>query len=100
MAGDLKERLSTLDLDANDGPYGEWFFHLSDYVDRLQRAVAEDGNYPPITPGVYPARETAAALADAGSHCNPTKTFLEIESAIRMECFEFKEEWETETSES
>jgi len=95
---ELNARLSTLDVGAYTGGYDEWFFHLKDYVDSLLRAVIDDRSHPPIAPGVYPARATVATLAEADKRCDPIKIFLEIETAIRMEFFEFKQKWDAETS--
>jgi hypothetical protein len=95
---ELNARLSTLDVGAYTGVYDEWFFHLKDYVDSLLRAVIDDGNHPPISPGVYPARATVATLAEVDKRCDPITIFLEIETAIRMEFLEFKQMWDAETS--
>jgi hypothetical protein len=95
---ELNERLSTLDVDAYAGFYGEWYFHLTDYVESLLRAVADDGQYAPAVPGARPAPTTVATVLATEKRCNPTKIFLEIETAIRMDFFEFKQKWDAETS--
>jgi|HubBroStandDraft_5_1064220.scaffolds.fasta_scaffold127013_2 hypothetical protein len=97
-ASELNVRLSTLDIDAYDDFYGEWYFHLTDYVESLLRAIADDGKQPAIAPGIRPAPTTVAALLAIEKRCDPTQIFLEIETAIRMDFFDFKNRWDAETS--
>src|SRR5580698_1030997 len=87
-ASELNVRLSTLDIDAYDDFYGEWYFHLTDYVESLLRAIADDGKQPAIAPGIRPAPTTVAALLAIEKRCDPTQIFLEIETAIRMDFFD------------
>lgn len=41
-----------------------------------------------------PNRSTTMVLKDAEDHHKPTKIFLDLEAAIRMEFFEFKNKWD------
>jgi len=88
---ELNERLQILDLSVYSGSYDQWYFTLHAYVDALLKAVIEDE---PSDSTYAPNPLTRAALKDAEDQHNPTKIFLDLEAAIRMEYFEFKEKWD------
>jgi hypothetical protein len=103
---ELQQRLSVLDVDAYDGEYDEWFFHLKEWIDAVQDAVIKDRDCQPSTGVVaavakpeddVPATETIRALHGAEKTFNPIRIFLEIETAIRMEFFDYKNKSEAVT---
>lgn len=88
---DLHERLQILDLSVYSTPYDGWYFTLNAYVAALLKAVTEDE---PSDSTYAPNPSTRIVLKDAEDHHNPTKIFLDLEAAIRMEFFEFKNKWD------
>jgi len=93
---ELHERLRILDLAAYSGLYDQWYPNLEDYVDAVQSAVLKDGDFN----GGYgptnqtPVLSTRKLLKEANESCEPTKIFLDIETAIRMGFFDFKNKWD------
>ena len=86
-ADELRSRLSILDIAIFAGPYDHWFPKLEGYVDAVLKAITDD------TSG-YPSEEARKKLADAEKQGNPIGIGLEIEAAIRMDFFEFKQKWD------
>jgi hypothetical protein len=84
---ELNARLSILDVTAI-GFYDQWFPKLEQYVGAVLKAIIEEPNIG------YPSPETRKKLADAQKQGNPIALTLEIETAIRMEFFEFKQKWD------
>ncbi len=87
IADDLRSRLDVLDTATFAGPYDQWFPKLEQYVDAVLKAVVEEASG-------HPTDEARRKLADAEKQGNPIDIGLEIEAAIRMEFFEFKEKWD------
>jgi hypothetical protein len=99
---ELHQRLRVLDVDAYDGPYDQWYPELDQYVKAIEDAVIHDRDFQrekPVTPETsagpvqregVPAMETVLALKGAITRHTPLGTFLDIETAIRMEFFEYK----------
>ena len=82
---ELHSRLRVLDV-ALCGEYDHWFFTLKEYVDAVvQTVLAEPGQL---------TSETRKALHDAEQHHKPNEIFLNMEEAIRMEFFDFKNKWD------
>jgi len=88
---ELHERLSILDLSVYSGAYDQWYFTLNSYVEGLLKAVIEDE---PSDSTYAPNPSTRAVLKDMEDHHNPTKILLDLEAAIRMEFFDFKQKWD------
>jgi hypothetical protein len=97
-AYELRDRLGILDLRAYSGLYDSWHPSLETYVDAVLKAVIEDQKFD----GTYgttdgtPNLSTRKALEDADECYKPISIFLDIETAIRMEFFEFKNKWDAE----
>ena len=93
---ELAQRLQILDLKVYDSPYDNWYPVLEDYVDAMQKSVIDDGNVDSAdeVPNETPSLSTRKALKDAGDRYNPIRIFLDLETAIRMECFDFKSKWD------
>jgi len=83
---ELEARLRILDV-ALCGEHDNWFITLEDYVEAVVKIVIAD-------PNDFPSEQTKQALHDAEQHHNPTAIFLNIEEAIRMEFFDFKDKWD------
>jgi hypothetical protein len=86
-ARELDSRLNVLDVAAFSGEYDHWFPALRDYVGAILNIVIEK-----------PSPETVKKLEDKDKHLNPIGIFLDIETAIRMDFFDFKKKWDAETS--
>jgi hypothetical protein len=84
---ELNSRLSILDVATFCGEYDDWFPALAGYVSAMLNAVIEEPN---LTPGL----PTRKALSDIRERCEPTKIFLDLEKAIRLEFFDFKNRWD------
>lgn len=96
---ELNERLNALDPAVYSSSYDTWFMSLKNYVDALLKAVIEDGEFKDSfgMKTLAPSLSTRKALKGADDQCKPIDIFLDLEGAIRMEFFEFKEKWDTET---
>ena len=93
---ELHERLRILDVGTYSGVYDQWFFTLQAYVDAVLQAVIEEGNFNrtySLTTET-PNKSTRTALRDANDRHKPISIFLNIEEAIRMEFFDFKNKWD------
>ena len=92
----LRERLRTLDVAVYSGPYGNWFFELEGYAGSVMNAVIADGNFNAKygQEGQIVNLSTRNALKEADDLYKPTDIFLNLETAIRMEFFEFKGKWD------
>jgi hypothetical protein len=95
---ELDERLNIVDLDAYSGAYDHWFLKLKEYIEAVQKAVFDDGDFDRTysLTGETPNLSTRKALKDADDRYKPISIFLDLEAAIRMEFFEFKSKWDTE----
>jgi hypothetical protein len=93
---ELSQRLRILDLGAYSGAYDQWFPHLTEYVDALLEAVIEEGNFNHTytLTNETPNLSTRTALKAADDRYKPISIFLDLEAAIRMEFFEFKNKWD------
>jgi hypothetical protein len=87
----LHERLSILDLSVYSSPYDGWYFTLNAYVEALLQAVFNDE---PSDSTYAPNLSTRSRLGDAENEHNPIKILLDLEAAIRMDFFDFKQEWD------
>jgi cell division protein FtsL len=87
---ELSGRLRILDIGAYAGKYDQWFPSLEAYVETVQQVVIEDGTTEPT-----PSLSTRQALKDADGRYKPIGIFLDLETAIRIEFFEFKTKWES-----
>ncbi len=95
-AHDLYSRLNILDMAVFAGQYDDWYPNLEDYVEAVQKAVFADSDFNK-TVGIEsnsPTLSTRKALRDAEEGCDITNVFLNLEKAIRMEFFEFKNKWD------
>jgi hypothetical protein len=96
-AYELASRLEILDIAAFTGKNDNWYPNLTRYVDAVQQAVVEDSKFnktyseKPDSPNL----STRKALQAAAERYEPIKIFLDLESAIRMEFFDFKSKWDT-----
>jgi hypothetical protein len=86
---ELYARLNILDPAVFSSSYDGWFFNLEGYVDAILKAVIDDA---PSTE--TPNVSTRKALKEADDHYKPTSIFLDLETAIRMEFFDFKNKWD------
>ena len=88
---ELNSRLSIFDVATFTGVYDDWFPTLEDYVQTVLNAVINESSQ-------LPGPSTRKALANAKERCEPTKIFLNLEKAIRMEFFDFKNKWDATLS--
>lgn len=86
-AHELDSRLNVLDVATFSGEHDDWFPGLREYSTAVLNIVIEK-----------PRPETVKKLEDEDKRLNPTGIFLGIESAIRMDYFDFKNKWDAETS--
>jgi hypothetical protein len=86
---ELSARLNILDLAVFSSSYDGWFFNLKCYVDAILKAVIDDA---PSTE--TPNVSTRKALKEADDRYKPISIFLDLETAIRMEFFDFKNKWD------
>ena len=93
---ELTERLRTLDVAVYSGPYGNWFFELEKYVEAVMNAViADDGfNAQFGQEGRIVNLSTRKTLKEIDDLYKPIDIFLNLETAIRMEFFDFKSKWD------
>lgn len=91
---ELNDRLHTLDVASFLGPNDQWFFSLKAYVEAVLTAVLEDKNYEHVAGVGIPAPETEKSLADANEKSDPISIGLDLEKAIRLELFDFKNRWD------
>jgi hypothetical protein len=89
---ELTRRLNVLDIAAFSGDYDQWFPALEDYVSAIDKIVIDEKDVQ------YPSKQTKKKLEDAEKHHKPLSIFLDIEAAIRMDFFDFKNKWDAETS--
>jgi len=97
---ELNSRLKILDVAAFTGENDVWFPDLTEYVEAIQRAVADDFKFHQtfdIAPE-SPSLSTRKALKEAGERYNPIRIFLDVESAIGLEFLDFKRKWDSETA--
>jgi hypothetical protein len=94
-AYELHERLQTLDVSAYSGAYDNWFPRLIQYVDAAVHAVSADDKFKATyTVGdAGPSLSTRKALQEADKEHEPIKILLDLQAAIRMEFFDFKNKW-------
>jgi hypothetical protein len=86
-ARELDSSLNVLDVATFSGEYYHWFPPLREYVGAILNIVIEK-----------PRPETVKKLEDEDKRLNPIRIFLNIESAIRMDFFEFKNKRNAETA--
>jgi hypothetical protein len=84
---ELSERLRILDVVIYSGEYGMWFPSLSEYVAAVLDAVIGDSDE-------IPNLSTRKAMKAAEDRYKPINIFLDLEAAIRMEFFDFKNKWD------
>ena len=77
-----------LDVATFSGEYDRWFFDLEKYVEAVQNAVIKEST------GQLPTEQTLKKLDEADKRHDPIKIFLDLETAIRMEFFDFKKIWD------
>jgi hypothetical protein len=92
--------LKILDVAAFTGDNDDWFPSLSGYVDAVLEAVVADSKFNREFNVKYesPNLTTRKALKAAHDRYNPFRIFLDLEAAIRMEFFDFKNRWDAETA--
>jgi hypothetical protein len=93
----LHDRLRILDLATYAGEYDQWYPALEEYVEAILKAIIEDGHFNDRYKlmGGSPNLATRKLLAELNERCEPLKISLDLEAAIRMEFFGFKEKWDT-----
>jgi hypothetical protein len=85
---ELYDRLNILDVATFSSPYDDWFPVLKDYVDAVLEVVVDEKSQ-------TPSSSTRSALENIDKRFEPTaKIFLSLETAIRMDFFEFKQKWD------
>lgn len=84
---ELHSRLNILDVAVFSSENDGWFFNLKGYVDAVLKAVIDENSE---TPNL----STRKALKDADDAYKPINIFLDLEAAIRMEFFDFKNKWD------
>jgi hypothetical protein len=94
---ELDARLNILDmatLTENDN----WYPSLRKYVDAILQAAIDDGklNRTYHLDSGFPVPSAIKALDDAAEQYKPVKIFLDLEAAIRLEFFDFKNKWDEE----
>jgi hypothetical protein len=101
-AYELDKRLSILDVATYSGAYDQWFFSLKDYVDAVLQVMRDDESFDRKydVAGDTPNLTSRKALKEVAKRCEPVKIFLDLEAAIRMESFEFKQKWDAELDHS
>jgi hypothetical protein len=95
---ELDGRLNRLDIAVYSGQYDSWFFSLNGYVDAVLKIILDDSKQSQPPTRTIPLPETLKALTDANKQYNPSKIFVDLDAAIRMEFFDFKTKWDAETS--
>lgn len=95
-ARELDARLRILDVSTYTGSYDQWFPSLEEYVGAIQKAVIADWEFNNMNhrENLVPNESTIKALKALDDFHKPNSIFLEIETAIRMEFFEFKQRWD------
>jgi hypothetical protein len=95
-ARELGARLRILDVSTYAGSYDQWFPNLEEYVDAIQKAMIDDWEFNKRNnrTNLVPNEFTRKALKGADDFHKPNSIFLDIEIAIRMEFFEFKQKWD------
>jgi hypothetical protein len=93
-AYELESRLSLVDITAFLGVYDHWYPNLRQYLEAVLDVVLDDSKYPQPDSSGWPAPETVQALAAVAERCNPTKILLDLQTAIRMEFYDFKKKWD------
>ena len=85
---ELNARLRILDVDTYTGEHDNWYLNLTAYLGAILEAVTDSGD------AEIPSDSTRGALKDANDRYNPISIFLDLESAIRLEFFDFKNKWD------
>ena len=95
-AYELSQRLSILDLSAYSSEFDNWYPSLTAYVDAVLKAVLDDQklNETYTLTDQIPNLSTREALKVADESYKPIKIFLDLEAAIRMGFFDFKQKWD------
>jgi hypothetical protein len=89
-ADEITSRLRILDLATLSSEFDSWFSPLEDYAEAILNAWIAWDKEPPESR----TRQTKKALKDADTLFNPGKIRLDLETAIRMEYFDFKSKWD------
>jgi hypothetical protein len=96
IAYELHRRLDILDSTVFTGQYDQWYASLDDYVESVLATVSNDyelrETYKLKDEG--PVLSTRKSLQAAVEQYKPMDIFLNMESAIRMEFFDFKKRWD------
>ncbi len=88
ISHELDSRLNILDVATFAGFYDQWFYTLKEYVDAIRNVILEESNVQ------CPSSQTKETLGEVQKHYDPISIILDIEKAIRMEFFEFKQQWD------
>lgn len=94
----MRDCLSILDFGACHGDYDSWFPLLEDYIEDLRKIIVEDYEFQRLykLDGKTPVAATRTKLKEAEARHSPIGICLDIETAIRMEFFEFKQNFDDE----
>lgn len=94
---ELRSRLQTSDVASFTGTHDEWIAPLSVYIKAVEDAVLAnaDFNKRQRLTSDSPTLTARAALSNAAAQYDVLKTFSDMERAIRMELWDFKEKWDT-----
>jgi hypothetical protein len=96
VAYELNGRLSILDVAAFMGPYDDWYPNLRQYLEAVVNALIADSDFNKTwdLSSDSPNLTTRKALNAAEQNYKMIDVFLDLEKAIRMEYFEFKQKWD------
>ena len=97
VAYELHRRLDILDSTVFTGQYDQWYASLDDYVEAVLAAVSKDYEFQETykLKDDGPVLSTRKSLKAAVEHSKPIDILLNMESAIRMEFFDFKKKWDS-----
>jgi len=97
IADELHRRLDILDITVFTGEYDQRYASLDDYVEAVLDAVSKDYEFKEtykVKDDGSPGLTARKSLQAAAQRYKPLEIFLNMESAIRMEFFDFKKKWD------